>query len=139
MISKGERHKLVRVDIVGNKYFDTRIIRERMFMQPAAFNLRRGRYSRAFQTKDEATIADLYKSNGFRDVRVAASTQDDYKGKKGDVAVTVTITEGSQWLVDNLTIDGMAQIPAAQIRPLLSSIAGEPFAEVNLAATETLF
>jgi outer membrane protein assembly complex protein YaeT len=134
VISKGERHKLVRVDIVGNKFFDTRIIRERMFMQPAAFNLRRGRYSRAFQTKDEATIADLYKSNGFRDVRVAASTQDDYKGKKGDVAVTVTITEGSQWLVDNLTIDGMAQIPAAQIRPLLSSIAGEPFAEVNLGS-----
>jgi outer membrane protein assembly complex protein YaeT len=133
VISKGERHKLVRVEIAGNKFFDTSVIRERMFMTPAAFNLRRGRYSRAFQTKDESTIADLYKANGFRDVKVSSSTEDDYKGKKGDVSVTVTIDEGPQWLVDNLTIGGMTQIPAAEVTPLLSSIAGQPFAEVNLA------
>jgi len=45
VISQGQRYKIVRVLISGNKYFTTDLIQERMFMQPATFNLRRGRYS----------------------------------------------------------------------------------------------
>src|SRR6185437_2952877 len=67
VISRGQRYKVVRVAIVGNKYFTQDMIRERMFIAPSAFNLRHGRYSEAFRKKDEANISDLYKANGFRD------------------------------------------------------------------------
>ena len=106
VISKGERHKVARVNVTGNKYFDTGTIRERMFIAPAAFNLRHGRYSEAFRRKDEENIAELYKANGFRDVMVSTTVDDDYKGKKGNVSVTVNINEGPQWLVDKLSITG---------------------------------
>ena len=46
VISKGERFKLVHLAITGNKYFDVDTIRERMFMEPAALNLRRGTVQR---------------------------------------------------------------------------------------------
>jgi len=138
VISKGERSKLVRLNIAGNKYFRTDAIRERMFMAPAAFNLRRGRYSEAFRRKDEENIKNLYQANGFRDVKVNSTVDTDYQGKNGQVAVTVTITEGPQWLVDKLTVNGVVQENAKELLSRLASGMGQPFAEVNLAADREL-
>jgi outer membrane protein insertion porin family len=133
VISKGERYKLVRLTITGNKYFSADVIRERMFMAPASFTLRHGRYSEAFRRRDEENITNLYQANGFRDAIVASQVDRDYQGK-GQVAVTVTITEGPQWVVDNLTVNGIIQENMKGLMPKLASAAGQPFAEVNLAA-----
>ncbi len=133
VISKGQRFRLVHLTVAGDKYFTTGTIRERMFMAPAAFNLRRGRYSEAFQRKDEAAISDLYKANGFRDVAVATMVERNYGGKASDVAVTVSITEGPQWLVDKLTVDGIAQADRNAVLAGVSSIAGQPFSELTIA------
>jgi len=132
VISRGSRYKLVHLEIQGNNYFRTPIIRERLFMQASAFNLRHGRYSEAFRRKDEENITDLYQSNGFRDVKVSTTVDRDYQGKAGQVAAVVHIEEGAQWLVDRLDIKGMNQIAETDLASHLSSSAGEPFAEVNL-------
>jgi outer membrane protein insertion porin family len=132
-ISRGMRYRLVRVSIAGNHYFDTGTIRDRMFMQPAGFLiLRHGRYSEAFQRRDEQSITNLYTSNGFRDVKVTSDVSKDVHGRPGDIAVTVHIDEGSQWLVDDLAIHGLTQFKAADL-PGLASAAGQPFSEVNVA------
>jgi outer membrane protein insertion porin family len=134
VVSKGQRFKLVRVVIAGNRYFDARTVRERMFIQPSSLSLRHGRYSEAFRRKDEANISDLYKANGFRDVKISTAEDRNYRGKAGQVSVTVNITEGPQWIVDGLTVNGIAQVNRDEILSRMSSIAGQPFAEVNLAA-----
>lgn len=134
VISRGQRYKVVRVDIVGNKYFTSEMIRERMFIAPTAFNLRHGRYSEAFRKKDEANIAELYKANGFRDAVVRISVEKTYKGKEGNVAVAVNITEGPQWLVENLTVEGVEKLNRDAVISQVTSVAGQPFAEVNLAS-----
>jgi outer membrane protein insertion porin family len=132
VISKGQRFKLVHLAITGNKYFDRDTIRERMFMAPAAFTLRHGRFSDAFRNKDEANITDLYKSNGFRDVKVVTVVDRSYLGKSGDVAVTVRITEGLQWLVDKLTVEGIAAAKPSAVLADVTTIAGEPFSEAGM-------
>ena len=134
IISRGQRYRLVHVAISGNNYFDEDDIRERMFMQPASLRMRRGRYSEAFRRKDEENIADLYRANGFRDVKVASIVDHDYRNNEGDIAVTVKIEEGPQWFVDSLAMRGVNQLNADQLRPQLASLAGQPFAEVNLAS-----
>ncbi len=134
VIAKGQRYKVVRVDVVGNKYFTSDMIRERMFIAPTAFNLRHGRYSEAFRKKDESNISELYKANGFRDVVVHISVEKTYKGKEGDVAVAVNITEGPQWTVDTLTIEGTEKLNRDAVLSQITSVAGQPFAEVNLAS-----
>lgn len=132
-ISRGMRYKLVRIGITGNHYFDTGTIRDRMFMQPAGFLiLRHGRYSEAFQRRDEQSIANLYTSNGFRDVQVTSGVSKDVHGHPGDIAVTVHIDEGAQWLVEDLAIHGLTQFKAAGL-PGLASAAGQPFSELNIA------
>jgi len=133
-ISQGQRYKVVKVAITGNRSFTEETIRERMYMQPASFTLRRGRYSEAFQRKDEENIANLYRGNGFRDATVACVVDRDYEGKTGQLAVTVTIDEGPWWKVQSLSIEGAHQLDLSQLAARLASTAGQPFSELNLAA-----
>jgi outer membrane protein insertion porin family len=134
VISRDQRFKLVRLEIRGNHYFDTEDIRERMYMQPASFHLRHGRYSEAFLRRDQENIANLYRSNGFREVKVSEQVDRDYKGQTGDVQVTLTIDEGQQWFVDNLAIHGITQVSPTDFTRQLASEAGQPFADLNLAS-----
>ena len=133
VISQGQRYKLISVSLSGAKYFSAGTIRERMFITPASFNLRRGRYSEAFRRKDEENIANLYQSNGFRDVKVSTVVDRNYQGKAGRIGVTVKIDEGPQWLVDNLTVNGIVAFKPDTVTSNLASMRGQPFAEANLA------
>jgi outer membrane protein insertion porin family len=133
VISRGQRHKLVRLSIAGNKYFDSDTIRERMFMEPASFRLRHGRYSEVFRRKDEENISNLYLGNGFRDAKISAVVDDqDSPGKTSELTVTVRIEEGAQWFVDRLEINGPSQVKLDELA--LASSAGQPFSEASLAA-----
>ena len=133
-IGLGERHKVVKVDVQGNHYFTTDQIRERMFLQAAGFvRLRHGRYTEGFARRDEESVKALYRDNGFRDVKVAAEAHDGYKGKKGEVAVTLTIDEGPQYLVSGLSVDGITLPDKSTILAMLSSSQGQPFSDTSVA------
>lgn len=134
VISLGERHRIVSVTVTGNHYFQTRDIRERMFLQPKGLiALRHGRYSESFADRDEKAIQALYRDSGFRDANVTTTTVDDAKGKKGDVAITVHIDEGPQYKVSQIQVDGISDADRKLLVPQLSSIPGEPFSETNVA------
>ncbi|MBZ5594506.1 MAG: BamA/TamA family outer membrane protein [Acidobacteriia bacterium] len=134
LINLGPRHQLVHLEIQGNHYFTSGAIRDRMYMAPKSFQLRRGRYSEALQRRDEESIGDLYQQNGFRDVKVTSKVGDDYKGKTGDVGVVVIIDEGPQWFVSKLEVAGIQQLDAGKIIPTLSSTEGQPFSDFSVAA-----
>jgi outer membrane protein assembly factor BamA len=134
VISRGSRYKLVHISCAGNRYFRDETLVERMYMQPASFSMRHGRYSEAFRRKDEENIATLYRSNGFHDMKVTSVVDRSYRGKKGQVAVTVHIDEGAQWLVDRVTLNGVTQFKHEELMQRLTSSPGQPFADVNLAS-----
>ena len=132
VISLGQRQKLMRLQITGNKYFTTSDIRERMLIEPASFNLRHGRYSEAARRKDEENIVNLYRANGFRDVKVSSVIERN-EVNPGRTSVTVNIVEGPQWFVDNLAVEGIKQANREELLAGLASVAGQPFADLNLA------
>lgn len=139
VIVQGERHKLVRVDIQGNHYFPEDDLRERMFLRPSGWiRFRHGRYSAAFVKRDEESIANLYKSNGFRDVKVTSFIEDDYQGKQGNVAITLRIDEGPQWFVSKISFEGFQNISSSDLRNRISSVEGQPFSDVSVAADRSL-
>jgi outer membrane protein insertion porin family len=134
LVATGSRHRLVEIRISGNKYFDTATLRERMFLQPASFlQFPHGRYSTSLLERDESAITNLYQSNGFRDVKVTHRVEDDYRGKVGDIAVFLTIEEGAQYLVGSLEVEGIGSLDKDAIVARLSSQAGQPFSEFNVA------
>ena len=134
VIELGMRHRLAAIFITGNHFFDTHQLRERMLIAPKSFENRRGRYSDAYLRRDQQTLSDLYRSNGFRDVRVNGRAVDDYEGRAGDIAVFLTIDEGPQWLVGKLTIMGVEKLNLTSVIATLSSAAGQPYSEFNVAA-----
>jgi len=134
LINPGKRHKLVLIAIEGNKYFRTDAIRERMFLMRASLlQFRRGRYSGALLRRDEQSIANLYQSNGFRDVAVTHKLTDGYQGKPDQLAVFISIQEGPQYFIHNLDMQGAAKLDKAQLLSQLSSVEGQPFSEYNVA------
>jgi outer membrane protein assembly complex protein YaeT len=134
LINLGPRHKLVQIDITGNRFFDVPSIRERMFLQKASLlQFRHGRYSENFLSQDEQSIVNLYKSNGFLDVHVTHQVIDDYQGKPLDIAVLIKIEEGPQSFVNNLEVEGIERLDRNKALAGLSSAAGQPYSEFNVA------
>jgi outer membrane protein insertion porin family len=134
LIVTGKKHKLVAVHIKGNRYFTTDVIRARMYLQPAnLLQFPHGRFSENLLRRDQNAIRNLYESNGFRDVKVTTTTQDDYGGKPGNLAVTFHIEEGPQYLINSVQVDGIEKMDRARVLAQLSSTEGQPFSEFNVA------
>ena len=134
LIAPGKLHRLSFIGIAGNRYFDQKTIRERMYLIPDSFEFRRGRYSEAARHRDEETIAELYRNNGFRDVQVKSTTSDNYRNKPGDFAVYFTITEGTQYTIDLLLIEGVSKLDLTKTLTTLASQKGQAFSEFNIAS-----
>lgn len=133
-VERGARHRLVYLEINGNKYFDRATLRERMYLTRATFlRFRHGRFSKAYLTRDVNAIRDLYRSNGFQNVEVTSREVDDYQGKKFDIAVFIDIKEGPQWFVGNLQLEGVSDQERNYLRSILHSTEGQPYSEVNIA------
>ena len=127
----GERHKLVKIDITGNKYFDRRTIQERLSMTPSSFlRNRSGSFSQQLLENDKATITNLYHASGFRQADIGSSVDDS----NGNLTVTLKIVEGPQWLVEDLQLEGIDAAEAAPLRSELQSGAGEPYSDTSVAA-----
>jgi outer membrane protein insertion porin family len=133
VISRGERYKLVKLSITGSNYFDRGTLRERMFLAPASLFSRHGSYSEAFVRKDEENISLLYRASGFRDAKITSSIERNYRGKPGDIALTLHIDEGPQWFVDHLEMNGPATARLPELQKLIVSAADEPFSDVALS------
>jgi outer membrane protein assembly complex protein YaeT len=134
LVSTGKRHRLVALEIRGNRYFDAETIRERLFLQKASFlQFPHGRYSESLLSRDEDSIVNLYQSNGFRDVRVTHRLEDNYRGKAGDMAAFLTIDEGPQYFVNHLEVEGIRSLDQAAILSKLNSTEDQPFSESNVA------
>lgn len=133
-VSLGASHRVVSLRINGNSYFTAAEIRERIFLQSKGFiRLRHGRYSQIFATRDGEAIQALYRDSGFRDCKVTTSTADNYRGRKGDVAVTISIKEGPQYLVSKLAINGLTLKNKDAIVSSLASSQGQPYSETAVA------
>src|SRR5581483_876605 len=67
-INPGERHKIMKVDIVGNTYFPQTTLRTLLHIQPASLALTHGRFSESLLRSDAHDIENMYRANGFQQV-----------------------------------------------------------------------
>jgi len=134
LVNTGDRHKLLAIRISGNHYFSTEDLRERMFLQTASFpQFRYGRYSENLLRRDEASIINLYQSNGFRDVKVTHKIEDVHSKGIGNISVSIQIEEGPQYFVADLELEGNVKINKSVLLSRLSSVKGQPFSDFNVA------
>jgi outer membrane protein insertion porin family len=130
-IERGERHKLVGIEITGNHYFSTELLRSRLLVYGAAFGSR-GRFSRRLIEADAESMHGLYDANGFLNAKVDGQILDNYKGKKGDTYVRFAIQEGEQTRVASLAIEGIHAFKEEELLAVVGSTPGQPYSDFNV-------
>ena len=133
-INRGQRSKLVHLDVSGNQYFDDETIRERMYITPATrLRYRHGRFSMDMLERDKEAIADLYRSNGFQNVEVTSRVETNFRGNERELGVFIEINEGPQWFVSDLSLSGVDLKLLPEVEAMLQSTAGQPYSNFNVA------
>src|SRR5580693_4388107 len=130
-IGRGVRHKLVGIEITGNHYFSTELLRSRLQIYGAAFGSR-GRFSRRLIDSDAESMRGLYDANGFLDAKVEGQVLDNYKEKGGDVFVRFAIQEGEQTRVASLAIEGIHAFKEEELLGVVGSTPGQPYSDFNV-------
>jgi outer membrane protein insertion porin family len=133
VIDPGARHKLIRIEFAGNKYFFTERLLSRMQVRPAARYSSRGHYSQGLLTADIHGLEDLYRANGFQQIKITSSVLDDYEGHENDLALKITVDEGPQTLVGAFHMEGNQAFPETQLATYINTAAGQPFSEFDIA------
>jgi len=138
-VVRGAKHKVGSVTIVGNHYFDTDLLKERMQVQKADAYLRNGRYSPALMKSDVNAIQALYRANGFNQATITPAVKDVDTTKSGsklkvaELAVVVTISEGRQEKFGPVLMTGIAGERMKDVQALLNSQEGQPYSLITLS------
>ena len=133
VIDPGVRYKLAKVIISGNKYFLQDALSDRMRVQPATKFFSRGRYSQSLLAADIRGLQDLYRANGFREIEIKSSVDDQYNGKSNQLAVLLDVHEGPQTLVSDVHLVGNQKVPAEDLLALMNTASNQPYSDFNLA------
>jgi len=132
-VEQGERHKLLGIEIAGNHYFDTELLRSRLLIFAGAF-ASRGRFSRRLVESDAQSMRNLYVANGFLDAKVEAQVQDDFKGRKGDLSILFKVQEGKQTRVASLELEGIHAFKEEELFGVVGSTPGQPYSDFSVTS-----
>ena len=130
-VERGEKHKLVGIEITGNKYFDTELLESRLQVFGGAFGSP-GRFSRKLVDSDAQSMKGLYLANGFLDAKVEQQVEDNYKGKEGDVFIRFKVEEGKQTRVASLAIEGIHAFKEEELLGVIGSTPGQPYSDFGV-------
>ncbi len=131
-VERGDRHNLLGIEITGNHYFDTELLRSRLTIYRKAF-AQRARFSRRPLESDRDSMRNLYLANGFLEATVDAQALDNYKGKEGDLLIRFAVQEGKQTRVASLNIEGIQAFKEDELLGVVASTPGQPYSEFNVA------
>src|SRR5882762_1462398 len=130
-VERGDKHKLIGIEITGNRYFDTELLRSRLQVFGGAFGSA-GRFSRRLVESDALSMRTLYQTNGFLDAKVEQQIEDNYKGKEGDLFIRFVVQEGKQTRVASLSIEGNHAFKEDQLLGVVASTSGQPYSDFNV-------
>jgi len=133
LINAGARHKLVKLEITSNRYFKTAELRQRMQVQPAGRLFAYGRYTQRLLAADVRGLTNIYVANGFQKVQITPEVIDDYNGHENEVAIRLTVNEGSQTLVGAFQLVGYKTFTLAELKGEINTAEGQPFSEFRIA------
>jgi len=134
VIDPHARHRLAKIFIRGNANFPTEELRRQMTVQETGRAFANGRFSQSLLAQDLRRIEQLYKANGFRDVKVTSQLIEDYAGRENDLALEIDVNEGARTLVGSFRMVGNRSFPEEQFRPtVIQTAPGQPFSEAYIA------
>ena len=134
-ITEGPKLIVKKIVFNGNDSILSKDLRAVMKTKPLdilTFFNKSGRLTPSQVEEDRAEIRTLYQNRGFADVEV--SQIETQPLEKGGVELVVNITEGIQYRVNNVSLDGVNIVPAGEISNTLKMNAGQLFTPKGMSA-----
>ena len=150
----GSRRRVQSVSVAGNRYFDSATLKDLLTVHPAGTIDRQGAYSQALVSADVAALQNVYRENGFSNVKVVPETSTpetvaadnpspessstaapaaNSRARLAPLAIVYRITEGSQQRVASVSIEGTQLNDTLRLFALLNTSAGQLLSPENLA------
>ena len=147
-VQMGLRRRVEQVSIAGNHYFSTPTLAGLLSVHAADILDRQGLYSQALVAADVSALENVYRNNGFAQVKVspetsttetaggrqaAAASPRQARNRTASLRVVYRITEGPQRRVGLLRIEGNHHIPAGTLTALINTASGQMLSPRSLA------
>lgn len=143
-VNLGSRQRVESVSVVGNHYFDSATLKDLLGVHEADLTDHHGLYSQALLASDLSTLEDVYKNNGFPDVKVTTEVNPiENPGANGQektrtantsgISVLYQISEGPQQRVESVELDGNQHVATDALLPLMNTSPGQLLSLRNLA------
>lgn len=134
-ITEGPKLIVKKIVFNGNDSVLSKDLRAVMKTKPLdllTFFNKSGRLTPSQVEEDRAAIRTLYQNRGFADVDVAQIETQPLE--KGGVELVVNITEGTQYRVNNIAVDGVNIVPVGEVASQLKMNAGQLFTPKGMSS-----
>ncbi len=130
-INEGRVMKIDKILIHGNKGLSDREIKKAMATQERQYFILRGTVQRQRLEEDVERVIGVYNDHGYVQARVESH---DVKvdRDKARVTINITVVEGAQYRVGDLTVNGVTLLPDTEIRRQLKFKSGDVFSRTGL-------
>ena len=128
-IDRGKRQRVVSIAFPGANYFGRNQLLAALQTQQGSLT-GKGRFSPELVKQDADRIRDLYLQEGFEQVTINPSFEDDPSGV--NVTITFQVNEGKQTLVSEIHVAGDTVMSKEDLLKRTSLNPGMPYSQKNL-------
>ena len=136
-ISEGAVATIRRINVVGNSEFDDDTLLDEFELSTSgffSFLTQSDRYSKSKLAADLETLRAFYLDQGFINFNID-STQVAITPDRTDVYITINLTEGSQFVVRDLYLQGTLIVPEKELFELVTVAQGDIFSRKQVTET----
>jgi len=133
-IAEGAVAKIKRINIVGNTSFEEEDLLDEFKQSTGSFLsrvIKDDQYSRQKLAADLETLRSFYLDRGYINFKVD-STQVSISPDKDDIYITINITEGDVFTINDIRLAGRMAVPKEQIFSLIHLSRGDTFSRKNV-------
>ena len=141
IIDEGESAKIKKVNIIGNKLFSDEDLM-------SSFELKEGRWYSFFSNKnkyskeklegDIENLESFYLDRGYLKFSLESSQVSVSKDKK-DIFITLSISEGEQYTIDDVTVIGEMPLDETIYSPVIDSQKNQIYSQAQITQIEEYF
>jgi outer membrane protein insertion porin family len=140
-VQEGDPAKISDIRIVGNKAFSESTLRGLFDLDTGgwlSWYTKSDRYARAKLNADLEALRSYYLARGYLEFKVE-STQVAISPNKQDIAITINVTEGDQFVVSKVSMAGNFLGKEDEFRSLVAIQVGQPYNADQIAVTSKAF
>ena len=141
IIDEGKSAKIKKVSIIGNKLFSDEDLMAGFELKEGkwySFLSNKNKYSKEKLKGDIENLESFYLDRGYLKFSIESSQVSVSKDKK-DVFITLSISEGEQYKIDDVTVIGEMPLDELLYSPIVASLKDQIYSQAQITSIEEYF